>query len=624
MSCGRGSSVTQILALGVRNIAVAATGSDVACQLDETQPCQTVRCFLHWRSLFLVVTYMRSQVQFALQRFAGPTRLPLTMSSTVRGSITLANSDTISAFPIVRPLLLQAAQQTVVVSCVSPSSPCLRVSSGFSDTFEINGLTMSGQTSTSTIARGGALAISASVVAIVRSTFVQHSVIATGGAVFCSTNSQVTISDSVFFRNTAGQAGAGLFADTSVLRCNNCTFSSNTVTSLPMFDSLQVGGAGLFAAFSSVQLLNNTFLANTVGNGVAIARGGGASMFSSNVVVRGATFLGNSAPIGGGLAFTAITPAEAALIENYAGSSLSVQQTLIQNNVALDTAGGVYVDTAPVAGFVGVSLLNNRATNNGGALAVLNSASFLSDCIVVGNEAAHGNGAALFLQSSPANISASTISHNTCPQGGGGAVYWERSKIQSISAALPHFTSSSSRTGNAAAFGADLASEPFSIVFSNRSAADFLQTSSAAIWPTPVVAVLDYYNHTVTNQRLVVSASPAADFAGDVAVFTVEGIASFSDLILRSIPSSRSSCSFSVTTALGQALQTDTIVLQAASCSMNTYFSNQTRVCESCPTGMSHVLFCWPHLFAFSNIPALGTDSVQVRSLLTALLADSH
>ncbi len=188
--------------------------------------------------------------------------------------------------------------------------------------------------------------------------------VGTGGAISNQGGGQVTIANSVITGNSAASHGGGIYfqpnADGALMNVSNSTISNNTSNS----DSNTTGdGGGMYT---------------TNGGGTVLVNISGSTI-SGNTAISGGTTNGN----GGGV---------------YAVQQITLENTTISGNVAELDGGGIF-DTFP--GSInsrvvlnGSTVVNNRATRNGGGIRSSNSVgdtpTSLYNTIVANNTASGG------------------------------------------------------------------------------------------------------------------------------------------------------------------------------------------------------------------------------------------
>lgn len=149
-----------------------------------------------------------------------------------------------------------------------------------------------------------------------------------GGAIRMQGGS-LTISDSVFDQNSAPVNGGALFAvDRNVaplelVSMTNVAMTANTTT----VSSTNQGGAGFFIDDAEQVMINDSLFENNQSDNIA---GGGMILVSSDVIVSNSIFNLNSGSLGAGLY----------MVNN---TQVQIEDTMLTNNVASNSGGGLYV-----------------------------------------------------------------------------------------------------------------------------------------------------------------------------------------------------------------------------------------------------------------------------------------
>ncbi len=187
-----------------------------------------------------------------------------------------------------------------------------------------------------------------------------------GGAIFNSDRSTLTISDTTFSFNSAGDDGGALAnEDSAILNINRVTFDQNEASDPIEGD----GGAIINTRGSTLTVRNATFSGNTaVRDGGAIDNGVGGSTTSLTNV----TLSANNAATGGNL------------FNDVAAGAFTINHTLVANAAGggdcsgTITSTGFNLDTDGSCNLTGTGDLSNRAialpalANNGGATQTIN------------------------------------------------------------------------------------------------------------------------------------------------------------------------------------------------------------------------------------------------------------
>lgn len=270
--------------------------------------------------------------------------------------------------------------------------------SGYSGTTLVS-MTFSGcsVTSSSTIGRGGAVALTGASASLASCTFVNNSAYI-GGAVYRAATPTITLSGCAFSANTGVWAGGGCNV-TGAMTLLDCNFTSNVVQRGP--------GGGMLCSNTQTHVIsgcvfsgNSTIGANGAGGGFAV---GGTTTIENCVVVNndngtrngggiwasgGTTTISNSlisGNVGNGDAYFAGN-ASAILTGNTVGSIvLSAAMLTIQNSNTIDKLSGSGSSTVVISS--GVSITLTSSINPGGTGGITVAA---GGCTVNGNVIAAG------------------------------------------------------------------------------------------------------------------------------------------------------------------------------------------------------------------------------------------
>ncbi len=235
---------------------------------------------------------------------------------------------------------------------------------------------------TNTAVRGGAISNNA-VMTVTSGVFENNAGSATFGAGAFYNQGTAAISGTTFVRNVGGP-GAGVL-NTTALSLDNGTFTGNT--------SLSSGG-GLYN-IGVMTVTGGLFNGN-----VAASNGGGVYNTSSGVLaVQKASFITNTAPIGGAISND---------------SSLTVTESLFDGNVSSLGGGGVFNSGSAMV--VSSTLMRNEGGNGG---AFLSSGTLAVDSSTLVSNTVSGAGAGIF-STNILTLTYSTLVSNTTPNSGAG------------------------------------------------------------------------------------------------------------------------------------------------------------------------------------------------------------
>ncbi|MBR0225089.1 MAG: fibronectin type III domain-containing protein, partial [Thermoguttaceae bacterium] len=259
-----------------------------------------------------------------------------------------------------------------------------------------------------------------------------------GGAIYVSSYSTLTISNSTFQNNasssTYGYGGAIYVSNASTLTISNSTFLNNSTT------SAYYGGGAIYGGNSSTLTISNTSFQNNT----AKDEGGAICLYYSTASISNSTFQNNSVTGGygeGGAIYVGSSSAATISDSNFQNNSvtgwngeggaiyswgdLTISNANLQNNTATD--GGAFYTNGNLT-LSNSNLQNNTATRNGGAiyfsssstLAILNSS-------LTQNKARYGSASYItdFRNTRLFNV---TIAGNSASEASGGAIYLTNGK----------------------------------------------------------------------------------------------------------------------------------------------------------------------------------------------------
>ncbi|MFD2574622.1 beta strand repeat-containing protein, partial [Spirosoma soli] len=232
-----------------------------------------------------------------------------------------------------------------------------------------------------------------------------------GGAIYSSlfSTARVVVSNSTFRQNTGYSGGAFRSGDRTALELTDCLLENNT-------SSNNGGGAIYSQSEGSLKLTRCQFVNNRA------QEDGGAVYFQGdvNLEVTGCRFTGNSAvEEGGAISFT--------------GSSLTLTNSLFENNRGEggDGGGAVFVN-GDLGTIVNTSFVSNTATNGGAVFFYGTNHQVANGSFV--NNVATGQGGAIYDASGSLQLTNSSFQGNQAPQG--GAMYTEGDRSQLVNSVL--------------------------------------------------------------------------------------------------------------------------------------------------------------------------------------------
>lgn len=229
---------------------------------------------------------------------------------------------------------------------------------------------------------------------------VSNNVAFSGGGIF-NESLTLTITNVNISDNSASQAGGGLGNDTGFTSITSSTVANNHAL---------VGG-GFANVFSIAAITNSTIFHNS-----ASLDGGGIVNEGAQLMVTGATILGNTAMgqfgRGGG-------------IDNHLASTLTITESTISNNSARD-GGGVSSTNFSALMITSSTISGNSGSQGGGILSSDHSTLTLTNSTISGNSAAPFQGGGIRNSGGAVIISSSTITNNSAAAnqfGSAGGIY---------------------------------------------------------------------------------------------------------------------------------------------------------------------------------------------------------
>ncbi|MEO0395785.1 MAG: CHAT domain-containing protein [Cyanobacteria bacterium P01_A01_bin.137] len=249
---------------------------------------------------------------------------------------------------------------------------------------------------------GGAIDILRGSVVITDSVFTNNQAGAHGGAIDVDPNGSLRIFSSNFFSNAAGTNGGALFSEGEAI-INTANFLGNT--------SNEQGGAVFLDGDGEIR--SGSFFKNTAQGGGGLYNQGTLNLLTSIVSENQSTGFGTLDGGGG--------------ILNTSGGTLTIDASLISNNISATKGGGILnlADDGPtVVAIANSTISGNQAATLGGGIEVasINSLSELSqlditNSTISGNQALTGGGIRTVGPTALTNV---TITNNLAINSGGG------------------------------------------------------------------------------------------------------------------------------------------------------------------------------------------------------------
>jgi parallel beta-helix repeat protein len=218
-----------------------------------------------------------------------------------------------------------------------------------------------------------------------------------GGGIYCSNDSNPTISNNTISGNStpkSGRTGGGIYCSGD----SNPIISNNIITG----NSSGSGGGITYSGSYSNPILSG----NIISNNSAHSRGGGIYYSGSSLGMDNNTISGNSAFEGGGI---------------YTGGVLNAtwSNNTISNNSA-DYGGGIYDNSSYTSDPIWTNNIfdGNTATVEGGGIWNAESSPTLS-YNTISNNSTDGKGGGIYFYHSFPNLTNNTIGNNSADNGGG-------------------------------------------------------------------------------------------------------------------------------------------------------------------------------------------------------------
>ena len=247
-----------------------------------------------------------------------------------------------------------------------------------------------------------------------------------GGALSVLYSASVTINESIFYANSAGESGGDIYGNSSNITIDRSTFTGSSVSGVFTYkvnltvmnsnfsDSRAISGAAINAVRSQrLQIIACTFTNNDATNvydDIWFGNGGALRMYlCTTVLISNSHFINNSAVYAGAILCHdggSFTVTDCSFSSNVAShdeggamrvyaSHLTLFRSVFDNNSASTKGGAVYVTGTVTANWS--NFTNNRA-DNGGALYVyaVSTQLSVSHGYFKNNTASNGSGGAIF------------------------------------------------------------------------------------------------------------------------------------------------------------------------------------------------------------------------------------
>ena len=278
---------------------------------------------------------------------------------------------------------------------------------------------------------GGAI-YSSETLTLTNCVFFSNTAASSGGGVYVGTKGKVTVASCRFIDNTSGNEGGGLAVNAegaiavtrsiasgnvaggggggfylygagtkaSTIKVDGCTILNNSATGASK-------GGGLIIDFNDES--GKVSLVNTIISGNSGAKGGGLYLDGGRLTMNKCIFTQNTATDLGG-AMAASGP-----------GTLVIKNSRFEKNSAGTGGGALYLSGSDPATISGSAFVANTATTTGGAILGLNGVDLIVKTSTFSGNSATGNGGAIDVEGAGTTLvlSASTLSGNTGADGGG-------------------------------------------------------------------------------------------------------------------------------------------------------------------------------------------------------------
>ncbi len=210
--------------------------------------------------------------------------------------------------------------------------------------------------------------------------------------------------------------------DGAAIKVNEASIALNDVI---IVNNIGYMGGGIFARFSEVEI-NDSLITNNLGT----TKGGGVYLFESTMVLNNSYVLGNRSHFGGGI--------YAEFLQSHQSENvISVNDSLISNNKALDYGGGVYFSsesTSRVHVLIDNSVFWNNQAGIGGGIYQYNAvelniiaSTFYANSADVADASSHSGGAVFVHDAFESTNASLTIENSLFNEnsalGSGGVIY---------------------------------------------------------------------------------------------------------------------------------------------------------------------------------------------------------
>lgn len=251
-----------------------------------------------------------------------------------------------------------------------------------------------------------------------------------GGAIYATIGSDITINGVTFGYNTATYGGAitATHDQGNTISLSNCLFVGNKAT------GTSYGGGAIYAVGQSNLTIDScTFDSNNAKYGAAIYANS-----SAPITILDTTFTNNTSTSGAAIYITGST-------------EVNISSSIFDSNIASSYGGAIYLDGNSVVTIDSESELINNTAKNGGATYIIGSANLsIGNSLIDSNEATTHGGGIYISEAAVLSVTNSTISSNVAANNGGGAYLYTAGTSVSFSNCV--FDSNIATSGNGGGF----------------------------------------------------------------------------------------------------------------------------------------------------------------------------
>ena len=275
-----------------------------------------------------------------------------------------------------------------------------------------------------------------------------------GGVLYASTNSVLTLKNSVWFGNSVTASGGAIYLGAGTLTISNSTLGGDTAEK---GNSAKNGGAVYATGCKQLTIEDSVFGYNTATESGGAIYAAGTSKVTVGAGTKATQFNNNSAPTAGAINIqgSAVVNVTGAVFDGNSATTsnggairvgdedstakLTITSTMLKNNSTIASGGALTTGTKCPAieiNAVDCTFLSNSSTSGGGALAVQNGNGFsngdpdklnivFTNCVFESNSANANGGAVDIRSASYIKFDGVTAIKNSAKDGGanGGFLY---------------------------------------------------------------------------------------------------------------------------------------------------------------------------------------------------------